>query len=110
MKKVWLPLVLLMPLSACSLFTANSGDSESGGGDLESQYTQTLGDAESAYKSVDKMGGAWAYTEDLIKEAKQKASEKDLGKALELAKEALAQAKSAQVQLESQKDAKPYLF
>jgi len=110
MKRGFLAIFLLLNISGCSLFSGASDGPGESGGDVQEQYSKMLSNAEAAYKTVDQAGGAWAYTEELINDAKQKASENKYDEALALAKEAYGQAKAAQVQLESQKKAGPYLF
>lgn len=113
MKTGFVALILIVVVSVtagCGLFSGMTEDSGEGGGAIQDQYNSAIKDAESSYKEVDQLGAAWAYTEDLITEAKQKASQNKLEEALALAKEALQQSKSAKEQMEGQKKAGPYLF
>ena len=113
MKSVYATIVaalVISLMSGCSLFTATEGGSSEDGGDAQAQYDKMINSAEATYKEVDQMGGAWAYTDELISDAKKMATEKKFNEALELAKEALAQAKAAQSQFDDQKKAGPYLF
>jgi hypothetical protein len=109
--------VLLTATVAASLLwltgCASSGEvaeTASAGSDLKSQYEKILKDAESAYKAVDQAGGAWAYTEDKMADAKKAAAANDFGKALELAKDAYDESLLAKQQSEGQVNAGPYLF
>jgi len=101
--------ISMLFIAGCGLFTGvenNAGD----GGDDKAMYSKVLMDAETAFQYVDQSGGAWAYTEDLITEAKQKAAQNKFDEALKLAKEAHDQALAARAQMEGQKKAGPYLF
>jgi len=112
MKSRWVlgGLLLTAALSAgCGLFSGPDGDL-SDAGSAQERYDQTLKDAEAAYAEVDKMGGAWAFTEELISDAKSKAAKNQLNEATALAKEALFQSRTAKEQFTGQKKAGPYLF
>ena len=112
MNRLLLPASLaatLLLLTACGS-TGDVAESASGGSDSKSQYEKVMKDAEAAYKEVDKAGGAWAYTEDTLGEAKKAAEANDFAKALELAKEAYDQSVLAKQQFEGQVNAGPYLF
>lgn len=112
MKSCFKPVLLCMvtALSGCGLFSNTTTSSSGDYGDSQQQFNIVLADVEPMFAELDKSGGAWAYTEDLILEAKQKSSEKQFDEALKLAKEALEQTRAAKAQLESQKAAGPYLF
>lgn len=99
----------LLMLNACGS-TGESLQSASAGPDLKAQYEKAIKDAETAFKAVDQMGGAWAYTEELMGEAKKAAQANDFAKALEFAKEAHGQSLLAKQQFEGQVTAGPYLF
>lgn len=99
----------LLLFTACGS-TGEVAETASGDSDLKSQYEKTIGEAETSYKAVDQVGGAWAYTEEKIDEAKKAAETKDYAKALELAKEAHDESLLAKQQLEGQVNAGPTLF
>ncbi|MDH5546155.1 MAG: hypothetical protein OEZ43_11210 [Gammaproteobacteria bacterium] len=80
------------------------------GGGSSTEYEAAIAEAESAYKSVNSAGGAWRDTGDMIDAAKKEAGDGNYGKATSLAKEALEESKLAAQQLESQKNAGPWLF
>ena len=112
MNKVLLAAALaafLLWLSACGS-SGEVAETASAGSDLKAQYEKTLKDAEAAYKAVDQVGGAWAYTEDKMAEAKKAAEANDFGKALALAKEAYDESLIAKQQFDGQVNAGPYLF
>ena len=112
MNRVLLPAALaasLLWLTACGS-SGSVAETASVGPDLKTQYEKTLKDAESAYKAVDQVGGAWAYTEDKMADAKKAAEANDFSKALELAKEAYEESLLAKQQSEGQVNAGPYLF
>ena len=71
---------------------------------------QMILDAEESYNALNKAGGAWNGTGELIEKAKQAAAKKNLQEAIELAAKAIEENKNAQVQLESQKKANSWLF
>ena len=99
---------LIMLTSACSSTPQKDDDAQ--GNDMQVQYTKLINEAETTYKEVDQMGGAWAYTEELIQEARTKASQNKYDEAIKLAKDAYDEAISAKTQFESQINAGPYLF
>jgi outer membrane murein-binding lipoprotein Lpp len=111
MNKVLLPAALAasMLLAACGS-TGDVAETASAGSDLKTQYEKALKEAESAYKAVDQVGGAWAYTEEKMDEAKKAAETNDFAKALQLAKEAYDESMIAKQQFEGQVNAGPYLF
>lgn len=112
MKRLLIPASLVASvfvLTACGS-TGEVADSASTGSDLKSQYENTIKIAEAAYKSVDQVGGAWAYTEEKLDEAKKAAAANDFAKALELAKEAHDQSLLAKQQFDGQANAGPTLF
>lgn len=109
-KQLLISLTLTAVLSTgCGLF---SGPNDNSGqeGSAQERFNITLKNAETAYAEADKMGGAWAYTDELIKDAKQKAAQNQFDEAIALAKEALFQSRSAKEQVEGQQKAGPYLF
>ncbi|WP_455209889.1 hypothetical protein [Kaarinaea lacus] len=112
MNKFLLPasvVAFLLLLTACGS-TGEVTETTPASSDLKSQYEKTIIEAESAYKSVDQAGGAWAYTEEKLDESKKAAEANDYAKALELAKEARDQSLLAKQQFESQVTAGPTLF
>lgn len=112
MKSRWVLGSMLLTASlsvGCGLFSG-PGEDMADSGTTQERYNQTLKDAEAAYAEVDKMGGAWAFTEELISDAKSKAAQNKLNEAITLAKEALFQSRTAKEQLLAQKKAGPYLF
>jgi hypothetical protein len=101
--------VLLLLQIGCSS-GGGTMESATATGDTQTQFEQVYKQAEDAYKKVKDAGGAWAYTEDTLKEARQAADAKDYDKATKLAKNALEESEIARVQFEGQKQAGPYLF
>ena len=99
----------LIMLAACSS-TGEVADAASASSDVKSQYEKTIKEAETAFKSVDQVGGAWAYTEEKMDEAKKAAEANDFAKALDLAKDAYEQSLLAKQQFENQINAGPALF
>ncbi|MDH5324442.1 MAG: hypothetical protein OEZ68_03985 [Gammaproteobacteria bacterium] len=94
--------------SACGTTTNTSSvQSEP---DTQTQVGSMIAQAEAAFKAVDQLGGAWVNTEDMIVEAKTKASKNEIDAALKLAKEAYDEAVLAKAQFDSQKSAGPTLF
>jgi hypothetical protein len=112
MNKILLPVgitVSLMMFSACSS-SAGKNEATAGADDTKAQYEKTLKDAETVFKAVDQVGGGWAFTEDMMSDAKKAAASNDYGKALQLAKEAYDQSVMAKQQYDSQIKAGPTLF
>lgn len=103
MRKSIIGLFVLASSTITACATTGTG---SNAGDYQSMITQ----AEEAYNAVDKAGGAWRDTGDLITEAKKEAESGNKDKAYTLASEAYEQSKLASEQLESQKKAGPWLF
>ncbi|MGD8594386.1 MAG: hypothetical protein PVF82_16250 [Gammaproteobacteria bacterium] len=99
----------LLLLTACGS-TGEVAESASASSDTKSQYEKAIKEAETAFKAVDQVGGAWAYTEEKMDEAKKAAASNDFAKALDLAKEAYDQSMLAKQQFENQVNAGPYLF
>lgn len=109
----WIVLVvMLVVFSGCSLFESTGGTTEGSavGAGINPQFDELYARAEAAYKEVDKLGGAWAYTGDLLKEASEHAAKKDFGKAIPLAKAVIAESEMALQQFRSQQGAGPHLF
>ena len=101
---------LVFLLAACSTTSEQAVSEPAGAMDDQSKYTALITKAEAAFKEASQMGAAWAYTEDMIKDAKTRASQNQFDEAIKLAKEAYDEAVLAKAQFESQKDAGPYLF
>lgn len=99
----------ILLLTACGS-TNEVTEPVSGGSNLKSQYDKTIKEAETAFKTVDQVGGAWAYTEEKMDEAKKAAEANDYSKALVLAKEAHDQSLLAKQQFDNQINAGPALF
>jgi len=111
MNRILLPVSFaasLVLLTACG----SAGEVKTAGaaGDAKAQYEKTIKEAESVFKSVDKVGGGWAFTEDMMDDAKKAAAANDYDKALKLAKEAYDQGMLAKQQYESELKAGPTLF
>lgn len=103
--------VSVLLLSACSLFEGvSSGTGSSSGGAAKAQFEEIYAKAEQALKQVTSAGGAWAFTEDTLKEARSLAEKQEFDKATKLAKDAITESEIALQQFESQKNAGPYLF
>lgn len=97
-------LVLLFSCFLASAACATTGAVS--GGDHEAMIAQ----AEEAYKSVDKAGGAWRDTAEMITSAKKEAEAGNTTKAYELAKKAYDEAKMASQQIQAAQSAAPWLF
>ena len=97
--------------AACSMM---EGDSSEEGAPMSSgakaQFEEVYAKAEKVLKQVSDAGGAWAYTEDTLKDARSLAEKQDYDKAIKLAKDAITESEIALQQHESQKSAGPYLF
>ncbi|MGD8569840.1 MAG: hypothetical protein PVJ39_17270, partial [Gammaproteobacteria bacterium] len=74
------------------------------------EFDKTYVKAEKALKQLSDAGGAWAFTEDTLKESRELANNQDYDKAIKLVKQAMAETDIALRQFESQKNAGPYLF
>lgn len=81
-----------------------------GTGGTQDQYAETIAQAESAYNEVNKSGGAWRDTGEMIESAKKEAQQENYDKALELATSALNESRLASQQKENEKKAGPWLF
>ena len=111
MNRILLPVSLMASLvlvTACS----STGDmsAAAGSADAKGQFETAIKDAENAFKAVDQVGGGWAFTEDMMDDAKKAAAANDFDKALQLAKEAYDQSVMAKQQYESQMNAGPTMF
>lgn len=101
---------VMLGLSACASMDGMESSSAAVGGSLQEQSQQAISQAEQAYDSIHKRGGAWAYTGETLDAAKEAAKGNDFDKAIKLANEALEQAQMASKQFEGQTEAGPYLF
>ena len=116
MKKYFLSIVLLssviLVMSGCSLFSEGAGDSgkSGGGGEKQSAYETMLKQVTEEYKEVDKMGAAWAYTDETLEKAAEAAKINDFDKAMKLLKSAEEETQLARAQFEQQKKATSTLF
>ncbi|MDH5376800.1 MAG: hypothetical protein OEX00_00580 [Gammaproteobacteria bacterium] len=79
--------------------------SEEGG-----DHNAMIAKAENAYKAINKTGGAWRDTGELIDEAKKEAESGNSQKAFELADEAYRQATLASEQQKNSGSGKPWQF
>lgn len=111
MKKVLLTMSVVASLALVSACASTGETSEAAGAsDNKAQFDKTIKDAETAFKAVDQLGGGWAYTEEMMDDAKKAAAANDYDKALKLAKEAYDQSVMAKQQYEGQLNAGPTLF
>jgi hypothetical protein len=111
MRNVFLPIIATASLVLFTACSSTGKQNEAGVvTDSKAQFDKAIKEAESAFKAVDQVGGGWAFTEEMIDEAKKAASANDYGKALQLAKEAYDQSIMAKQQHESQVNAGPTLF
>lgn len=101
-----------LTVAGCSLFESQETGEETGSAMVSdnSEYDNMLAQVSAEYKALDKAGGAWAYSDELIEKAAEAAKSKDFAKAMKLLKEANDEISLAKAQLDQQKNAKPYLF
>jgi len=110
---------ILLLSAVVSIFAACSGESHdkagssaemtaapAANGDFEKVFTE----AEKAYKEATDMGAAWRDTDKILKKARAAAAGNEVGKATELAQEALTQSQLAMKQSKEQEQAGPHLF
>ena len=101
---------LLLSLSGCSLFSSGAsnqfGSDSKKSGEFESMYKQTLEE----YTGLDKEGGAWVETSDMLDNAVAAAKVNDYNKAMKLLNTATEQTKLARAQFEAQRKATSTLF
>jgi len=101
---------LLLAVSGCGLFSGGSseqfGTDSKKSGEFESMYKQTLDE----YNSLDKEGGAWVNTADLLDKAVAAAKANDYNKAMKMLNTAAEETKLARGQFESQRKATSTLF
>lgn len=111
MKKWAVVFASTLMISGCSWFSGwfGSDDAASGGVTKES-VTAAIAAAEAAVKKADNTGFDWRDNEKMIKDAKAAVEKGELDKAMQMAKEAEAQAKIAEQQAMDNKNAKPWLF
>ena len=103
--------ISMVLFAACSIMEGDSseqGTAMSSG--AKAQFEEVYAKAEKALKQVSDAGGAWAYTEDTLKEARSLAEKQDYDKAIKLTKDVITESEIALQQHESQKNAGPYLF
>ena len=93
---------LFATVSACS----STPSSNEGGGDFSAQLESTV----AAYNALDKQGGAWRDTKEMLDNAKKAMDANDTAKANKLLSAAKSEVESAKAQMEQQKNAGPYLF
>ena len=99
---------IIITTVAVALLTSACATMGSGG--AQDQYVETIAQAETAYKAVNKSGGAWRDTGEMIDTAKKEAQQENYEKALELATSALNESHLANQQMENEKKAGPWLF
>lgn len=97
-------------IAAIAVALMTSACATMGSGSAQDQYAETIAQAESAYKAVEKSGAAWRDTGELIESAKKEAQQENYEKALDLATSALNESQLASQQNESQMKAGPWLF
>jgi len=101
---------LLIAVSGCSLFSGGGSSDADNGGGVNPAYDDMLKQVQTEYKDLDSLGGAWAFTGELIGKAEEAAKGKDFEGAMKFLKDADAQTKLARAQMEQQKSAGPTLF
>ncbi|MCI0505033.1 MAG: hypothetical protein L0Z73_02885 [Gammaproteobacteria bacterium] len=100
---------MVLWLSACGQMPEGEEGAAAATGnqaEYEELYNKTMED----YKKVEKQGGAWRDTKELLEKAEEAAKKKDYAAAAKLAKEASYETQNAAKQFEEQKKAGPYLF
>ena len=93
---------LFATLAACS----STPSSSAGGGDFDSQLAAT----EAAYSALEKNGGAWRDTKEMLDDAKKAMAANDAATANKKLSAAKSEVEMASAQHEQQKNAAPYLF
>ncbi len=92
---------VLTALSACS-----STPSSNGGGDFESDLAAT----QAALTALDKKGGAWRDTQDMLDDAKKAMASNDAATANKKLSAAKSEVEMATAQLAGQQNAGPTMF
>jgi hypothetical protein len=100
--KTILSITMLAMLAACSSMPSGGA----GGGNFNAQLEETL----AAYTALEKQGGAWRDTKDMLDDAQKAMAANDAAKANKLLKQAKDEVEMAKAQFEQQKNATSYLF
>jgi hypothetical protein len=87
----------------------SSGENDVSSG-AKAQFEELYAKAEKALKELSSAGGAWAYTDETLAEARKLADQQDYDKAIKLTKDVMSETDIALQQFQSQKQAGPYLF